>query len=607
MAYITESTPRSGSQRLGRQWLQIFKDERKPREFNPWVESLRELPTPHHGIKLFMQHYDDDRTPLHVEAVIDYCKSVEERDFNDAVKMNQGEAWLDDRAAPLGPIPIGQDVNSTTSNATGLNTTQMQHPIADLHHGSIECDITDASVRFPPTSIQSITGEARKYEERLTARDLRRHLRERRFNHDYLRDADRRLIHIANPSPCYMLSLTETATEHQAPAIRDLLGQYISFQTSMKVRISLKGYRVFQLGHHFSYFAFQDRKPEILRKPGDRKSNRSTWTDLSFLDPRDEPDTCGMCQAQLSFIVSGSDNTHWIAYNLEDTSFNPDREIGDDERDEHQRMDQISMGKFDANMPFADAREYYLAISLIKVKHARNEFQRVFGRVEASFMNHITRRPFSTASATEQSAIIKWNEPMLELLAMLIKDIKDKVGCWDRFQGKDLDYFNDPNATLPPQVFEHIKNTLIELEDVYEDLRTYGMMLSYFQEACEKLACRLDYRLSLQGGEIGEFTVLIISPVVIVSSIFAIPISVLPYKRNGLSFFLSVAAVVFLLWLLLRLKGGWLHRQGWWEKLSRRARTVRRRQDSSIVNVNESEPNVLRRRNTHADFSRNRG
>ncbi|CAI9635021.1 unnamed protein product [Alternaria burnsii] len=376
-----------------------------------------------------------------------------------------------------------------------------------------------------------------------------------------------------------MLTLTETATEHQAPAIRDLLGQYITFKTSMQVKISSEGYRVFQLGQHFPYFAFQNTKPEALRKPGGERSNRNTWTDLSFLDPRDEPDTCGMCQAQSSFIISGSDNTHWIAYNLEDTSFNPDREIGDDERDEYQRMDQLSMGKFNANMPFADAREYYLAISLIKVKHARNEIQRVIGRVEASFLNHITHRPFSTASATEQSAIMKWNEPMLELLAMLIKDLKDKVGCWDRFQDKDLDYFNDLNAKLPPQVLEHIKNTLVELEDVYDDLRAYGKMLSCFQEACEKLACRLDYRLSLQGGEIGEFTVLVISPIVIVSSIFAIPISVLPYKRNGLSFFLSVAAVVFLLWLLLRLKGGWLHRQGWLEKLSRRARTLRRRRD----------------------------
>ncbi|KAH6844296.1 hypothetical protein B0T12DRAFT_251038 [Alternaria alternata] len=145
---------------------------------------------------------------------------------------------------------------------------------------------------------------------------------------------------------------------------------------------------------------------------------------------------------------------------------------------------------------------------------------------------------------------------------------------------------------------------VVVFENVYGDLITYEEMLSYSQEACEKLACRLDYRLSLQGGEIGEFTVLIISPVVIVSSNFAIHISVLPYKRNGLSFFLSVAAVVFLLWLLSRLKGGWLHRQGWWEKLSRRARTLRRRRDSSIVNVNEGEPRVLRRRNTHADFSR---
>jgi hypothetical protein len=56
-------------------------------------------------------------------------------------------------------------------------------------------------------------------------------------------------------------------------------------------------------------------------------------------------------------------------------------------------------------MPFTDARAYYLAVALIKVKYARNEIWIVIGRVEASFKNHITCRPFSAASITEQSAI----------------------------------------------------------------------------------------------------------------------------------------------------------------------------------------------------------
>lgn len=328
---------------------------------------------------------------------------------------------------------------------------------------------------------------------------------------------------------------------------------------------------------------------------------------LSFLDPRDEPDTPEIYQAQSWFTVFGSDNNRWIAYNLEDTRFNSDREICDDERDEYQRRDQISMGKFDANMPFTDAREYYLAISLVKAKHARNEIQRVIGRVEASFRNHITCRPFSTASPAEQSAIMKRNEPMLELLTMLIKDLGEKVHCWDSFKESDIDYFDDPNATLPSQVIEHIERLKIELDDVYRELRTFGKKLSYFQHSCKELACQLQYRLSLEGGNNSNFTILIISPVVVASSVFAIETSVFPFERNVLSLLLFVFAVGSLLWLLLRLKGGWLHRQGWWEKLSRRARTLRRRRDSSIVNVNEGEPSVLRRRNTHADFSRDRG
>ncbi|CAN9387540.1 unnamed protein product [Alternaria alternata] len=510
--------------------------------------------------------------------------------------MNQGDAWLDDRTAPS--IPVLANMSSMITP----NAVPMRQPNDESYHGTIECDITDAHQKCPLTSTQNATCGAREYEERLTAWDLRNHLRQKRFNHGRLEDADRRLIHIANPSPCHMLALIETATEHQAPAIQDLLGRFVTFQTSMNVKISPEGYRVFQLEHHFSYFTLQKAKPGNVHMPEHEKLNRKVCTGLSFLDPTDEPDILEMYQAQSSFMVCGTDNNRWIAYNLEDTSFNPDREIGDDERDDYQRRDQISMGKFDANLPFTDAREYYLAIILIKVKHARNEIERVIGRVEASFRNHITCRPFSAAPVTEQSAISRWNEPMLELLVMLNQDLREKVDCWDRFQSKDLDYFKDPNATLPPQVIEHIVSTLVELENVYEELRAYGKTLSYFQEACEKLACRLDYRLSLQGGKIGEFTVLIISPVVIVSSIFAIPVSVLTYERNGRSFFLSVAAVMLLLWLLLRLEGGWLHRQGWWKKRLRRGRTVRRRRDGSMVDVDEGELTVLRRRNTHADF-----
>jgi hypothetical protein len=585
----------------------MFGHERRPQELYPLMKSLGELLTPHHGIQLFMQHYDDDRISPFVEAVLEYCRGVEEKDFNDTGKMSLGEAWLDDRTAPLLPTHMRPNADNITSNSTTSNTAHMRHLNADLPHGSIECDITDAHERHPSISTQSTTCEAREYEERLTARDLRRHLRERRFNHEHMKDADRRLIHIANPSPCHMLTLTETATEHQAPAIRDLLGQFVMFQTSMEVRLSTEGYCVYQLRNHFPYFAFQDTKPKVEGKPESGKSNRNRWTDLSFLDPTNEPDTYGMYQARSSFTVCGSDNTRWIAYNLEDTSFDPDREIGDDERDEYQRRDQISMGKFDANMPFTDAREYYLAISLVKVKHARNEIQRVIGRVEASFRNHMTCCPFSTASPTEQLAIKKWNEPMLELLTMLIQDIGEKVDCWDNFKESDIDYFNDQKVTLPSKVIEHIERMKIELDDVYRELRSFGKKLSYFRDSCKELAFQLQYRLSLQGGNNSDFTILIISPVVVVSSVFAIDTSEFPFKRNALSFSWSVFAVGLLLWLLLRLKGGWLAQQGWWEKLLRRSRTVRRRRDSSIVAVHEGEPSVLRRRNTHADFSRDRG
>lgn len=535
------------------------------------MQSLRELSNRHDGIELFMRRYDDDRAPPHVEAVIEYCRGISESDFRDTSMMSRGNAWLDDRAVPTTPTAAG------TRHPTALEAIAIQQHNA-------ECDIADAQGEHPMLSTQSIVPEARTYEESLTAWDLRRHLLEKRFNHNSLEDADRRLIHIANPSPCHMLALAETANEHQAPAIQDLLGRYLTLQTSMKVRIPTEGYPVFQLEHHFPYFGLHMTRLEDVVKSESSKPDQKIWMDLFFLDSKNERGTLRIYRARSSFTLSGFNNTHWIAYDLEEVNFNPDREIGEDERNDFRRSDQISMGKFDANLPFYDAREYYLAISLIRVKCARKEAQRIVGQIEASFMHHMTSCPFSAASASEQSAISKWNEPMLELLSMLIQDLRGKVDCWNSFKSKDLDYFSDPDETLLPRVIAHIERTINELDDVYEDLRVYEKTLSYFQEACEKLANRLEYRLSLQGGKIGEFTIVVISPVVIVSSIFAIPTSVLPYEQSFLSLFLSVGAVMMLLWFLLLLKEGWLSQQAWWQSLSRRVWTLRRQSKRAETN-----------------------
>jgi len=595
MAYHAGLAPSPGTRRFSRQWPQVFKDGGKPLELYPWMRALRESALRersgrHDGIELFMRRYDDGRTPYRVKAVIDYCTGFGEEQFRDTKTMSQGNAWLDDRPAPLAPVSVGRR-NTSASNALSLRQT------------NVECDVTDAHVQHPLAASQDTVLTARSYDEYLTAWDLRRHLHVSRFDHDRFEDADRRLIHIADPSPCHMLALTETATEHQAPAIENLLGQYLTFRTSMKVRISTGGYPVFQLEHHFPYFGLYTKSLDNVGKPGSKRADRQILVDLSFLDPSNEPGAYGIYQARSYFTLSGSDNTHWVAYDLEDTSFDSDRAIGDDECNEFWRSDQISMGKFDANLPFYDAREYFLAISLIKADHARNEIERIVGQIEASFRHHMTCHPFSTASAAEQSAISKWNEPMLELLAMLIQDIRTKVNRWDGFKCKHLDYFDDPNATLPLRVVEHIEHTINRLEDVYDELKEYEETLSSIQQSCKELGDRLDRRLSFKGGKIGEFTVVIISPVVIVSGMFATTTSVLPYKQDSTSFFLSVAAVAFLLWLSLLLKGDWLGQQGWWERLLRKGRTARKRRDSSIVVVKEGEPSRLRRRDTHANSS----
>jgi hypothetical protein len=581
--------------RLFQQWPQIFSGSRKPTDDSPWITSLCKLGTPYDGIKLFMQHYDNDRTSPEVDVVTDYCGDVCESDFNNQGKMNQGFAWLDDHPIPPVSEFAGAEVvlSKNVCSATAPDTS----PSTQADFGLLaECDITDASERLPLVRTARVARNAR-YPERLTARDLRNHLREKRFDHDDLEDADRRLIYLANPSPSHILALTETAPEHQSPAVQELLWQYLEFQAAMNVRISTKGWRVFQLELHLPYLALRRIKPgDTLRR------GRTGYVDLPFLSTGSGRDIWRVFEAQFSFTICGSDNNRWVAYGLEDTSFDPDRDIGEDERDPWRRSDQISMGNLDANVPFRDAREYFIAVCLIRITHVRQETQMIVRRLGKSFRDRMTSRTLSAASRTDQSTL-EWLTSMLSLLSNLIQRITENTDCWARFKEKDLEYFSDPHLTLSPETNNHIQLTLRKLDDEVDKLIALEKKLQGIQKCCTELADCLIMQLSWHGGKNGEFTILIISPVVIVASIFAIPDQVLPYEQNTVSFAVSIATVMWFIWLLLLLRGGWLAQRRWWKRLLHGGKSARRGDRSDVPG--EIGLRVLpRRRSTQAKLVR---
>jgi len=124
------------------------------------------------------------------------------------------------------------------------------------------------------------------------------------------------------------------------------------------------GYLIFELECHLPYFALRtSRPPEVSSQRGVKTKPPRKWTDLSFLEMRTPKSQYkrmhGIYEAQISFVICGSDDWQWVAYAFIDVNFD-----GDDLEDEvfsyeEFQKDPIALGEHDANLPIMNPRMYF--------------------------------------------------------------------------------------------------------------------------------------------------------------------------------------------------------------------------------------------------------
>jgi hypothetical protein len=597
----TSSTPFG---RVYKRWPRQFAISRIPLEERPFVDLLRKHKPVNDGVRLFMQQYDDDNASFDIDIVARYCHNVGLHDLNIRTSGKGGIAWLDDRPIPEVAELSGSNVPVCHSNSPAVagnvsNDGFAGQTPADLPNVVTDSDITDSCESRQLSSVPRLTREPRKYEECLTARELYWHLLERRFSHERLENADRRLIWIADPEPCHFLALTETTPEYLMNALQDELWQFLAFQTSLKVKIPPTAYPVFQLELHLPHLVLKPTPVEDLRKIGRNKDHRG-WMDLSFLAEATEEGILGMYRAQFSLTICGTDNSRWVAYALEDTKFDPDRGPGEDEHTPDRRSDQISLGDLNADDVIWDAREYFLRICIFRIKHALRHTRHIVRAVEASH-ERFAYQSFSSASRDDIAATSDWTEAMPKLLDVLITDTSKKIASWTRLASADKDrgYFTDADSMRPDTILR-VQSLLDSLDECIEDLKAIEKRLRHVEDRCEKLAHRLEFALARQGSRSGEFTIVIISPILIVTAFFAIPDPILSFRRDFLSFFISIGLVVLALQFTWLVRQGWFRRQRWYDKFMRRTNAMWHG-DDSIVTTDEAGTKKLRRRPTHMD------
>jgi hypothetical protein len=120
-----------------------------------------------------------------------------------------------------------------------------------------------------------------------------------------------------------------------------------------------------------------------------------TWTDLSFLkvpSPKSHNERkYGIYKAQISLVISGSDDRRWVAYAFVDTDFDS-KELGNNEDFSYEGVQEdpiASDDKIDANRPIWSPREYFLMIVETRMDQVRTEWESLVRTVERSINGYV--------------------------------------------------------------------------------------------------------------------------------------------------------------------------------------------------------------------------
>jgi hypothetical protein len=326
-------------------WYSEFSRLRNLNDDKTLVEFKKKVGAAGDDLGIFFMDSEDTASPCEVEVLEAFCRGISLEDVESGIGTAAGHrraVWLDDR-------DISPDVEGS--------------------------------------------GEARQYENPLTATGLCRALKRPRFNEEDLPDAARRLIYITNLDPACIHALAATASWHQTPVLRNAIYKHLAFQTSIAVKIPSAGFLTFQLDLHLPFLLLRKSMPpeEPVGKVNTKPQRR--WTDLSFLkidtsslQEQEPKEVWGIYEAQTSCVVTGSDDWRWVGYGFVDTEI--DGFLTDLSKDDLS-FDQIAAGKLEANIPIWKPRDYWLKVFEIRIEQVRQEWEYLIHKVELSVNQYV--------------------------------------------------------------------------------------------------------------------------------------------------------------------------------------------------------------------------
>lgn len=231
------------------------------------------------------------------------------------------------------------------------------------------------------------------YENPLTATGLCRALRRQLLNNERFPDTSRRLIYIMDLDPACIYALVEASSEQKSEGLRDAIYKYLTFQTSIEVKIASTGFLKFQLDLHIPFFILSKCLPPAASTGTIKTKPSRRWTDLSFLrldglesQAQDSAEVWGMQEAQISCIIIGMDDWQWTGYGFVDSEVDG---LLCDCCEEEMCCDQIAGGGLEARCTIRQPRNYWMWVFHIRITSIGKQWEHNLYRLQRAIDTHV--------------------------------------------------------------------------------------------------------------------------------------------------------------------------------------------------------------------------
>ena len=172
---------------------------------------------------------------------------------------------------------------------------------------------------------------------------------------------------------------------------------------------------MFQLAFHLPYYVWRGSQKacEDHRRDTNASPLRQSQ-DVSFLNWKSSGSPGFLYEAQISFVVAGSDEWRWVAYCFVDTYFDTAEEAKETVLSYHEdslvaegmRADPLTFGVANADDPIQNPKKYFLRVFQIRINQVKREWQNVVAKVQQSIREYVqVRSLFFLTSRWETRAL----------------------------------------------------------------------------------------------------------------------------------------------------------------------------------------------------------